>query len=592
MSLQDALRRRESDPDIRACLRDLLARAPWCWPDPQADPAARAHAESLCPAGPPALGPGQMLLVAVLPGADSLWELRPAGLAPRPRVPTTAVAALAADAWRDAALALPRSLPVLWAPVRDAAHRRPAIHPLDRLADQDHATPERSVDGRSFGLAFLLSLASMVFERALPADLAASGDVDASGAVRRVDGLERKLRLLESCAPGVRRFLVPADPAPALRSERVRVIGVRSAGQALAEVFGEGAADGGLARHLIAQGEDADQRRTILTSLFRLAIGGRGAMVHWEPVAAAAALAAERWAAALDAHDRWTLALCRAVAARHDGNRGALTLPPPGYLERLPAPLRLEVVANLVQHCADTGAPPVAEVTALVERHRVPWSEAHREHLHPLGAHARLLAVAGAPREALARQQQLAAAFAERLRFEEVSFQLSEWYRLAAALGDAEAFEAALEMEELAARNGGLGLDGSPYVDLARARGELVLALDRRTRPPERLAAAQDTLRVLVAAAVPDHVRDGARRILARWLRQHPGGPRLPDGAAAPKLAALLALDEALERGDAPAAETALDALDAREPGLLGHLRASCPAESTVAAWVARFYPY
>ena len=67
------------------------------------------------------------------------------------------------------------------------------------------------IDGPSFGLALTLSLASIVFDCALPGDIVASATVDAAGNVGPVGGLDRKIAGLQRMAPRVTRLIVAAS---------------------------------------------------------------------------------------------------------------------------------------------------------------------------------------------------------------------------------------------------------------------------------------------------------------------------------------------------------------------------------------------
>jgi tetratricopeptide (TPR) repeat protein len=67
-------------------------------------------------------------------------------------------------------------------------------------------------DGPSAGLAFFLAALSALRGAPLPADLAATGEVDLLGGVRAVGGIEEKLRA--AAISGVRRVLVPRQNLP------------------------------------------------------------------------------------------------------------------------------------------------------------------------------------------------------------------------------------------------------------------------------------------------------------------------------------------------------------------------------------------
>jgi len=66
---------------------------------------------------------------------------------------------------------------------------------------------EYTIDGRSAGVALFLAAISAYTQRVLPADLAASGEVTLSGAVRQVAGLHEKLTA--AALVGIRTVIMP-----------------------------------------------------------------------------------------------------------------------------------------------------------------------------------------------------------------------------------------------------------------------------------------------------------------------------------------------------------------------------------------------
>jgi ATP-dependent Lon protease len=71
-------------------------------------------------------------------------------------------------------------------------------------------------DGPSAGVAFFLAGLSAMQDRPLPADLAATGEVDLMVGIRAVGGLEEKLRA--AALAGVRRVIVPRQNLPQLQA--------------------------------------------------------------------------------------------------------------------------------------------------------------------------------------------------------------------------------------------------------------------------------------------------------------------------------------------------------------------------------------
>ena len=212
------------------------------------------------------------------------------------------------------------------------------------------------------------------------------------------------------------------------------------------------------------------------------------------------------------------------------------------------------------------------------------------------------MAITGRPEEAMRLQEQLAQAFLDRLEYEEISYQLSEWYRLAGATGDREGFERARRLQERLSRLGGLGFTGSRYVDLTRARARVCLGLIDDSEPHCTLRSLSADLRV------PDHIRWSAVRWLSRLLAERGGDPeretalRLMMEAAAAEIVpqrtartrlALAEMDAALRQERPEDAQKALSDLERLDPGPVGHLiTAAQQAERDSSEYVARFYPY
>jgi hypothetical protein len=585
----EELRRARLDRHARALLREQLSAGPWLWP---AEPEGMRRALSVLAEGPPALQPGQTLLASVHPCTTSLWALRlpqvhgphPAGQRLVPFGPRSR------RDWQLAASVLPRSVPVLWQAVHALGCMPLEAVWLSSLAEPGCVEVRESVlDGASFGLSLCLAMASLVFERALPAELAASAEVGEDGALGAVEGLQRKAELLMEHAPCVRRLLVAAPQAPELRGwagDRLQVIGVRTVAEALEQAYG-----GELSLLLLEAGRDEARRAELVRAFFRLAISGRAATVDWTPVARAAGLAAEHWAA-LNDEQREELAFVRMVAARHEGSAAGGKLPAARWLAGLAAPVRLDVIAHVLQQAADTGQPKPEAALRLATQWLVRGQDAFVQHLRLLGAVGRLRAVTGAADEALAMQTEAARGLLERNEGAELSYPLAEMYRLSGALGDGDAFE---EAEKLGGQAAQLpGLQAEPYVTLARARALVMLG---------RGAEAKETLaRLADDALLPAHVRGSSVRWLVRllegtgqrepadvrWLQRAQGGR----AAAGGRYGDLIELDRALRGGQRDQAAEAVASMRRREPGLLDNLLGSARGEEAPGAWIARFYPY
>ena len=287
-------------------------------------------------------------------GTVALWALTSNVPASLPA--TLHRAALGAEAtasWHAAVLALPRSLPVLWRDLRELAQHPPVpVHLCSHLAEPGIERRDRVVDGGSFGLAFLLQLASRVLSLPLPPDVIASVAIDELGRTSRVDGLFEKLDGIATLAPRISRVLVAASQHDEVRSSagRLQLVPVRTAAQALEVVFGDA-----LGIRLAEAGSDDARRRELVDAFFRLALVGRGAAVDWSPVERGARIALRDWPPAFD--DRYRLQFAAGVAARHERNAGEIAVPGPAWLDAQPAPIRVGVLTHLVQQSADTGTP-------------------------------------------------------------------------------------------------------------------------------------------------------------------------------------------------------------------------------------------
>lgn len=526
-------------------------------------------------------------IVSVRGTTVSLWTIAARSPGRRASRPWTPFGPRAHAAWRAAAVALPRCLPVLWRSVHDASRTLPAATFRSAwLAAPGFEERDAVLDGPSFGLAFFLLQASATLDMPLPSDVLATAALDEHGRTGHVDALPAKLRGIVESASDIRRVLVCAsqrEEAEEAAAGGLTIVAVNDAGQALRCVFGDA-----LSARLVDAGGDPDARRDIVDAFFQLALVGRGAAVDWSPVERGAALALESWP--LDPDARYRLTFARAVAARHENNTGEMPAPDADWLSLQPAPIRLALLTHLVQQSADTGAPSWRDAEALAAAHLPTGvSEAFVPHLKLMGALARLQAVTGREREALNRQRELAETFASIYADAETSFPLSEWFRLAGVLADAAAFEDAERFRRRMQARDGFGWHGAPYVELARARALVLLA---------RTSEAVDPLATLEAdAALPLHVRWSA----ARWLvaaHRSCGRPadaeralerlqRAADVGTIPaRYLTLARLDEAIV-ADADAGDL-VERLAALDPGPTRCLQ----SVSRDAAFIARAYPY
>lgn len=588
------LARGRADRAARARLRPVLEAGPWCWPADSASAAAALARDITGLARPPVPAIGTLPGLSVERACGFAWVLhtgRPLGGGPE-------VGTTTRQSWDAASLALPRSVPLLWQSV-NAAHAG-ALHLLPvgaHLTEPGQAPPCDVVTGPSFGLGLFLLQASIVFRVPLPGDLVASAAVSADGRVGEVEGLDVKLSTTRALLPGVKRVLVAASQVAeaARHAGPLEVIGVHGTSQALEHVFGDALAD-----LLLQEGLNTDRRRQVCEWFFRFGLEGRGELVDWSPIAAAASRALSQWPD-LTGDQRFQLAFALGIAERHEFNAGTLPVPTVAQLAARPAHLRLHLLAHLVQQSADAGAPDPAALSPLLARFAQPdLHEGHPMAWRVEGARARLLAVTGQPAQALERQAALSRTYHDALLYRDISFPLAEWFRLAGVLGDADAFASADAMLSAILPLGAFRFQGQAYIDLARSRAAVQLGLDGEE-------ASLDTLAALAGdSAGPQHVRWAAARSWVRVTRgnaAHEARAAMTEAAsrarargsthphASQVALALVRMDDALAVDDAPAAQRAFDELRTLQPGIVGHLTRAAGGVSP-AAYVARYFPY
>lgn len=561
---------------MHAAPESALRAGPWCWPR------SEARTERLTRrVGPvPAIGIGCVPVVSISEDEDTViaWRISPASGGGAQGV---SLGPAMRKSWRAAGVALPRTLPVLWTSVRDAVRQLPVVVPLDGCRrTPGFVDPGSLVEGPSFGLAFCVHLASVVLGCAAPEHVLAAAAVDESGAVKPVGGLGRKIAGVTMLLPRVTDVLVSAEQVDEARHAaggRVRIIGVARAADAIEFALGDT-----LSRLLVDAGYDADRREGLTASFFRLALVGSDTIVDWGPVARGAALAIDRWpAGGPDAGYR--LAFAHAVAARHESNRGRVHMPPSEWFATLPRMLRLQVLAHLVQQSADTATPDAAEIEArAVVELTARIEDAALQELRLRGAIGRLRAVTGRAEQAHDDQRTIAEAFAALYAEDDVARPLSEWSRLAGALGDEASLAAACALHEQLLGRGGYGGLGARYVELAMTRARLMLDPSDEDARASGRALCDDR-------SLPDHVRWSAHRCVADDDARHALQVAADGGdALASRYRVLLDLDDANTSGDVEAAEAAVIALGLYDPGPVTHLRRSGASVSDVAL----LYPY
>ncbi|MBI3269247.1 MAG: hypothetical protein HYZ53_09515 [Planctomycetes bacterium] len=508
-----------------------------------------------CRPAPPDYAKGAVVLVSVTDARASLWVLDPGlqAMQEHPRIVGMDESAL--RSWHYAATVLPRSLPVLWKSVRERQLRTPYARHLGTivLREGETAVPEAVLAGKSFGLAFLLSMASAVLGREVPSDILATAVVRPDCRLGRVTGLQAKVRCAVEVAPRIRRLFVsakqPVEDQAAAQRAGLKVCTFASGAEALSEAFPE------MQEALTSAADDPSKREELTRSLFHLALGPLTATVVWAPVANAARLLLAR--RDLGTEERTHLVFAEAVARRHGGGRDPLPLPEAKWLARLPMPLRIRYVQHVVQQAADAGTSCVQDVERLAASHLRTLDLSQEGQLRLHGALARLWAVTGRARAALDRDLALARIWLDLRELRDVSYPLSTAFRLAGALQDHAAAAVAERIREEAEARGGLAGDAGPFIAIARGRMRAMLG---------DLAGARALIEPLCEdSELPDRVWSPARRWLIQ-LNDHAGTPSrsnrpeadLQEAASeagqqgwfAKRNLGLVRLDRALRRGE------------------------------------------
>jgi hypothetical protein len=399
-----------------------------------------------------------------------------------------------------------------------------------------------------------------------------------------VDKLGEKIRAIQEIEPGVTTFLVAAEQkaeASAYANDHLEVVGVRNVAEACDYVFKER-----LAGKLIQLGRTEADRDRIVKSLFRVALKGRGELLDWSPIERAGDVALRSWTDTSE-EQRWILEFVRGVAARHQRNAGAISVPS----ERpstWPRGLWLDVLAHLLQQAADSGQPSPADILAVAGQEvATDPGNAVGQELHVIGALARLESVTGHPEQALARQAALAQAHWNSYAWHELSRPLAEWLRLSGACNDRIQFDRASDLRKEAYAYGAIDRNGLLYVDLAWARAAVMLD------------ACSDEVRSVLERLVqdgfaPDHVRRSSLRWIAR-LRVGPaqaqvGEPNDHDQGDAEIASLFMRLDRHVSAGT-PTPIDLVERLQTLQPGVIGHLLATA-GPGDPGPYLARFYPY
>ncbi|MFW6053405.1 MAG: S16 family serine protease [Persicimonas sp.] len=522
-----------------------------------------------------------------------------------------------AAAWETAIDAAAASAPALWGGLRGFRNWSPrAVYGGGQGASTDEI-----LNGRSFGLSFVLAILSLAWETPVKVDVAATGVVDGNGRVGDVDGLDAKLIAVWNWAPRVRRILVPQGQVKEARrsvaslGDPPEIIGVSRAKEAIELTFPS--LDGLM--------DEVGDRQRWVDSVFRLALGRRDELPRWEPVSNAVRRAEEQWfggESSLSEDSRLRLRVAGAIARRHDGGRAELECAPEAWVDALLRPYRLRYLANLVQQAANCGSPSPERVLELVDERHAEGKDATAEDLKLTGALGRLHYRLGDFDEAFEFERSAAAQWAMRGVFEEVSYPLSFSYLLSGVLESGARFDELSTLYGQWVSDPRVRIGDLAFVELARGRARAMLG---------EFEDARQVLSQLIGQpdhkAIPDFVRYSACRWYACCTRYISGGeaPTLDevarkwfapvleplseqtgkqscDASAAWSYRILNALDEALYRDDSEAAARAGAAFLAEEPQTLPGLMESLelvgedgkpdPARRDVQIAIQRYYPY
>ncbi len=327
-------------------------RSPWGFPAAaQLAERARAHAAGVVES----LGEGEVLVVSV--GVEGLWHLRPR----RTHADDLELRGAAAASALLARRLVTRDLPLYDDVAR--LHRGVAFY-AKPFAVPPTASPPTALDGPSYGLSLSLATASDALRLPVAADLAATGVLQADGSVARVEGLARKVALILEEAPGITRFLVPAEQyeeaceaaQTALLQLEIRaedgwlqIVPVGTFHEAFERAFPAAQ------EHLRKRWEDPVIAKRLARELHRMALFDSPIVLGWPAIARCAHELATQ---SLPPAELQRLHLVHAIALRHGGNKNPLPWPDDADLRSEPRASRLRHLAQVVQAAAEEAEDP------------------------------------------------------------------------------------------------------------------------------------------------------------------------------------------------------------------------------------------
>ena len=578
--------------DDERIVRSALLAGLWCWPH-SGEPLSRALA--VVPDGPPLLSPGDVLLIADAAASTSLLSFRPCRLGVD-SFGDVEFTRDSHDAWANAVYAARHYMPLVWQPLRDEEKR---ILLGTRLFWQQREARDSwvgMVTGPSFGLSFVLSIASLLSGIPVPPEIAATGEVNHNGSVGSVGAIDNKIKAIHIWAPRVSTVLVSRDDRDrarhAARGTRLKIVSVSSTRSAVRRVFGQR-----INEEFSRAMTDSAGRRAVAARMMGMALGG-DSKEPWGPVRRTAVRARQLCRdAGADDEEVW-FAWVAAIAGRHYNNRSIMPLLRPKRLERLEEKFRLGILAQGAQSAADTGSPDPVRFADLLQqfadvRNPLP------HHLGLRGARARILAVIGRTHDAMTIQRDVARAFVDVGEVKSASRNLCEWYRLAGALNIPSQFDEAAALDRQMDDLGRRDPQSSAFIDLNRGRAAVHLgdfgaeneALLRSVfeRPRLERYVQLSAARWLIQLLDRTNRSADAERIVGQIQADAAGGPYRDDGG---RYRSLVRLDRAVREGDQAAAGQNVDELRRYEPGLVRLLSASDGEPSFIPEYIARFFPY
>lgn len=432
-------------------------RHPWCWPrTPRLEERALTISGDQRPR-PPALGLVCLVTVAERSDLAELWSY---GGDQGPLVQFDPETQRVEETARVVAT---RDLPLfgrtepLHEPHRRGAWRIAAAGKGNSLA----------IRGTSCGLAVSLSTASLYLDTPVSSDLLATAAVEKGGRVGEVRGLEGKLAMIVGTGLGIRRVLVAEsqveEAKAALRkagergdawmreiTERgIHVVGVENVADAIGRVF-DVKSEEAIAKHVARLWPEIEDARAAAGKYYRIAIQPASRpLLDWNGFARAAAMLAGKLAERGDPESmeaQWHASIAGKIAKRHTGDQALIPMPDAQHLSSTPRPLRLRLLAHVVQSAADSDSDRIAEYMAQARQHLAPALERHAEDLALLGALGRAAAAVGGYEEAAVFLREALDGWVSIQQEYDLSYALCEYIRVQGIVGLTREVEAARDI--------------------------------------------------------------------------------------------------------------------------------------------------